>query len=318
MAVQRYSRQEMQAIITSILDTKVTILPIGNHELKRHLVYNVKTSDGDFVFKYYYQSQYGGREISTLKLLENTNIKHPILIDSGTFGEDREWLMMTLLDGMPLNKIINKISKEDCISIFHDMGQELAKLHELNTFSHFGNLKRDLTFETEYSNFAEAFLNHNEYVYNKIRNNRYEDHDVLIKALDTIENNLELLDHVKIPRLAHSDFCSRNIFISKEGDRRVLKAVLDYELCRPWDKNADFSHLFLKNFPGNPELEESFFNGYKEFSSLDASFNKTFDFYMLNLCISICSWAKETAPDYYNQAFNKLKILLSESKNLKI
>ena len=106
------------------------------------------------------------------------------------------------------------------------------------------------------------------------------------------------------------------VCFSKEGDKRVLKAVLDYELCRPWDKNADFCHLFLKSFPGNPELEEAFFKGYNEFSSLDASFDKTFDFYMLNLCISVCSWAKETAPEYYNKALNKLKFILNESKYL--
>ena len=54
MAVQRYSRFEMQAIISNILQKKVTLVPIGNHELRRHLVYKVHTIDGDFVFKYYY------------------------------------------------------------------------------------------------------------------------------------------------------------------------------------------------------------------------------------------------------------------------
>lgn len=43
MAVQRYSRLEMQAIISNILKEDVTILPIGNHELRRHLVYRVET-----------------------------------------------------------------------------------------------------------------------------------------------------------------------------------------------------------------------------------------------------------------------------------
>ena len=75
MAVQRYSRHEMCAIISNILQKEVTLLPIGNHELRRHLVYKVKTCDGDFVFKYYYQDVYGGREISTLRLIDNQNIK---------------------------------------------------------------------------------------------------------------------------------------------------------------------------------------------------------------------------------------------------
>lgn len=315
MAVQRYSRQEMQAIISSILKTDISIKPIGNHELKRHLVYNVKTSKGNYVFKYYYQSKYGGREISTLKLIENTNIKSPKLIASGTFGEEREWLMMNLLDGLSLNKVFCEISTNDQVKIFKEMGIELAKLHEFKTFPYFGNLKEDLSYEKEHKYFKDAFLEYNEYVYKKIENNHYDDKDILVKALKIIRNNLHLLDTVKEARLTHLDFCPRNIFITRDN---TLKAVLDYELCRPWDKNADFAHLFLKNFPNRSDLEESFFNGYNEYSSLDSNFHKTFDFYMLNLCISICSWAKKTAPDYYQQAFKKLTFLINESKNLRL
>ena len=108
-------------------------MPIGNHELRRHLVYKVKTIDGEFVFKYYYQDIYGGREISTLRLIDDVNIKHARLIDSGTFGEEREWLMMELLDGMPMDKIMKRLDRENLLEIYKDMGIELAKIHELKT-----------------------------------------------------------------------------------------------------------------------------------------------------------------------------------------
>lgn len=317
MAVQRYSRHEMQAIISNILRKDVTLLPIGNHELRRHLVYKVKTSDGDFVFKYYYQDIYGGREISTLRLIGDQNIKHARLIDSGTFGIDREWLMMEVLDGMPMDKIMKRIPRDNLLEIYVDMGKELAKIHELKTFDFFGSLKEDITFVTPHTSFKEAFLDQNTYYYEKIINCSQSAKDILLLAIKKIEQNLDLLDDVTEARLTHFDFSPRNIFISKNNNKRELAAVLDYELCRPWDKNSDFSHLILRDFPDNPDIEEAFFKGYLEFSSLDASFHHTLDFYMLNLCITVCSWAEEIAPVYYETALNKIIKLLNESKNLK-
>jgi len=317
MAVQRYSRYEMQAIISNILKKDVTLLPIGNHELRRHLVYKVKTVDGDFVFKYYYQDIYGGREVSTLRLLGETDIKHARLIDSGTFGEEREWLMMELLEGMPMDKIMHHIPEEQQIDIYTDMGRELAKLHEAKTFDSFGSLSEDLSFIEPYSNFKKAFMDSNMYCFNKINESDLESKDYLMHAINKIENNLDLLDHVTEPRLTHFDFSPRNIFIGKKNNKRYLKAVLDFELCRPWDKNADFTHLILRDFPENTKYEEAFFNGYREFSSLDGNFHKTIDLYMLTLCVNVCSWAKDIAPSYYELAYNKLIKLLTESKNLK-
>lgn len=317
MAVQRYSRQEMTAIIGNILKRDVTLLPIGNHELRRHLVYRVKTHDGDFVFKYYYQDIYGGREISTLNLLHDTEIKHAHIIDSGTFGEEREWLMMELLDGMPMDKVMHHISEEELLSIYRDMGRELGKLHELKTFQGFGNLKHDGSFVEAYSTFKDAFMANNKYAYDKIKNGQLESKDILLLAIKKVEKNLFLLDDVTKSHLTHFDFSPRNIFIHKIDHKWALNAVLDFELCRPWDKNADLVHLMLRDFPENPKFEAAFFKGYNEYSSMDHSFYKTSDLYLLNQCISVCSWAKDIAPNYYELAINRLIKVMNESKNLK-
>lgn len=317
MAVQRYSRHEMKAIIGNILQKEVTLLPIGNHELRRHLVYRVKTSDGDFVFKYYYQDVYGGREISTLRLIDNTSIRHAKLIDSGTFGLDREWLMMQLLDGMPMDKVMHHLSAEELVDIYTDMGRELAKIHELKSFDHFGSLKEDMSFLEHYPNFKTAFIENNAYYYEKIKRSNLDSKDILLLAIKKIKRNLNLLDHVTEARLTHFDYSPRNIFIHKIDNKWKLHAVLDFELCRPWDKNADFCHLILRDFPENPLYEQAFFNGYKEFSNLDQNFYKTNDLYVLNLCVTVCSWAKDIAPKYYDLAINKLIKILNESKSLK-
>jgi Ser/Thr protein kinase RdoA (MazF antagonist) len=307
----------MQAIIGNILNRDVILLPIGNHELRRHLVYKVKTDEGDFVFKYYYQDTYGGREISTLKLLENTDIKHAKLIDSGTFGQDREWLMMELLDGMPMDKIMKCLPEEELLEIYTDMGRELAKIHELKVFDHFGSLDGAGSHIQAYDSFKDAFIQSNKYFFDKVRASNLDAKDYLMHAIKIVGNNLDLLDHVTEARMTHFDYSPRNIFIGKSNGKRFLKAVLDFELCRPWDKNYDFIHLMLRDFPDNTKLESAFFKGYKEFSHIDPSFHKTVDLYMLTLCINVCSWAEDIAPDYYKMAYNKLIKLISESKNLK-
>lgn len=317
MAVQRYSRQEMKAIIGNILKKDVTLLPIGNHELRRHLVYRVKTSEGDFVFKYYYQDIYGGREISTLRLLGHSDIKHAKLIDSGTFGEEREWLMMELLEGMPMDKVMHHIPEDNLLSLYQEMGEALGKIHELKHYDTFGNLKHDGSFQSSYTSFKDAFIEHNAYSYEKIKSSRQQSKDILLMAIKRVEKNLFLLDQVKQSQLTHFDFSPRNIFIHKVNQKWLLKAVLDFELCRPWDKNADLVHLMLRDFPENPKFETAFFQGYNAFSSLDQSFHKTADLYLLNLCINVCSWAKDLAPNYYNLALNRLIKIMNESKNLK-
>lgn len=317
MAVLRYSSFEMQAIISNILQKKVTLLPIGNHELRRHLVYKVNTIDGDFVFKYYYQDTYGGREVSTLRLLGETDIKHAKLIASGTFGEEREWLMMELLEGMPMDKIMHHIPTDQLIDIYKDMGRELGKIHEIKSFDAFGSLSENMTYVKPYKSFRQAFMDSNMYCYNKIKSSDHEAKDYLMHAFSKIESNLHLLDKVSVAKLTHFDYSPRNIFIGKKNDKSYLKAVLDFELSRPWDKNADFSHLILRDFPENPLFEEAFFYGYQEISKLDNNFHKTIDLYMLTLCVNVCSWAKELAPDYFDLAYKKLITLLTESKNLK-
>lgn len=317
MAIQRYSKNEMQAIISNILRKDVTLLPIGNHELRRHLVYKVKTEDGDFVFKYYYQDTYGGREISTLRLIDKSSIKHARLIDSGTFGEEREWLMMELLDGMPMDKIMKQLSEKELLDIYTQMGRELGKLHEMMTFDSFGSLNADCHFIKKETHFKRAFLDSHQYAFNKIKTSDLEDKDFLLHGIKIIENNIHVLDYVGKSRLTHFDYSPRNIFISKKDGISHLKAVLDFELCRPWDKNADFTHLILRDFPENPHIESAFFEGYQEFSNIDNSFHKSVDLYMLSLCINVCSWSKDIAPDYYKLAHSKLLNLLTQSKNFK-
>lgn len=317
MTVQRYSKLEMQAIISNILKEEVTILPIGNHEIRRHLVYKVQTNKGAFVFKYYYQETYGGREISTLKLIKSSPVKKASLVDFGTFGENREWLMMTMLDGMPMDKIMKSMSKENLISIYTEMGVNLALLHESHTFNRFGDLKADGTFLNHYSNYKEAFMANNHYTHDKIIKCIDPSKPIYLEGLKRLEKNLNLLDHVKTSRLTHMDYSPRNIFLTKEQGKPHLKAVLDFELSRPWDKNADFSQMKLRNFSGHPDYETAFYKGYNSHSNLDEGFQETSDFYMLNLCLQICSWAKDIAPDYYNMAFKTLQVILKDSKYLK-
>lgn len=317
MAVQRYSRQEMQAIISNILKEDVTILPIGNHELRRHLVYRVQTHKGIFVFKYYYQEIYGGREISTLKLLKDTPLLHAPLVDHGTFGSDREWLMMEMLEGMPMDKIMKRLKPDNLVEIYYDMGKALGQLHTCKTFDAFGDLDAHGNFVKKYTNYTDAFMANNLYCYDKIYNLQDPAKDLYLEGIKKVKANLHCLDHVKTSCLTHLDFSPRNIFLEKKDDRRQLSAVLDFELCRPWDKNADFCQLILRDFSGHPDYEKAFYAGYKTCGDLDESFDETLDFYMLNLCLQVCSWAKDVAPDYYKMAFMKLQELMKTSKYLK-
>jgi len=307
MVVKRFNRAEIQNIVRDIIGDDIIVAPIGNHELRRHQVYCIHNADEKFVFKYYYQDTFADREISSLKILGETDFPCPKIVSHGVFGDDREWLLMNYVNGMPLNKVINKIPRDNLLEIYKHMGTFMKQLHNYKDFDFFGDFDQELNPIHDFQSLREAFLHSAERVLFLIQSRDLPEKELLQQGLSYINKNLHLLDEVKYGHLCHQDFNTRNILVARHNGTWEISAVIDFEHCRVWDREYDFCGLYIQDFYEDPEAEDAFFDGYYDDFEKDAHFKEKFDFYIIYNCLSICSWASETAPKYFEKAVEILR-----------
>ncbi len=315
MQRRRYKRAELAQIVSRLLKTKTQLLPIGNHELKRHQVYKVVTAKKNYVFKFYYQSNYCDREIATLKLLADEEILAPKLVSYGKFDGDREWMMIEFLDGVPLFKVMKHLKEDNLREIYQAMGEELGKLHQIH-FEFFGDWKDDCSPVNEFIDLKSAFIKRGERVFRIVNEGNIENADVIKKAYDLLMSNLDVLEHAKEAVLCHLDYDTRNILVKRVEGRWKFSTMLDFEHTIPYDRIADFTHLYIKDFKDDPKYKVDFIRGYNKYHQLEMDQEK-FNLYLLYHALNICSWAYDIAPDYYELGLNLLKDFLKDGLHTK-
>lgn len=316
MTVKRYTRKELEPIVSGLIGEPVKLTPIGNHDLRRHLVYQLTRANGHtYVFKYYYQNNYAGREIAALKHLVNQDLPVPKIIDYGTFDDNRDWLLMEHIEGIPMMKILRHISTENQLKLFTDMGKILRAIHQ-NTFDFFGDWDAQSTNLCGFKGINDAIHHKMTRIREKIASGNLPEQATLMVAQTYLLDHMTCLDAVIAPRLCHQDFDARNILVKRINGSYQIVALLDFEHSMPWDHYADFSQLYLKHFAENPELEVAFFQGYEASVRTDASFTCRFRFHLVYFCLAACTWAFDVAPEFYQQCLTALKkTLASEGIN---
>lgn len=68
---------DLKRSLGSVIGTIDEFKPIGNHQLKRHLVYKLTSGTEEYVVKIYYKKNRWNREIASLKLFEHTEVLAP-------------------------------------------------------------------------------------------------------------------------------------------------------------------------------------------------------------------------------------------------
>lgn len=138
-----------------------------------------------------------------------------------------------------MDKIMKHMSKDNLIDVYYEMGRVLGLIHESHTFNAFGDLAADNTFVKSYDRFGDAFSANNHYCYDKIYKTKSQVQPILIQAIKRIEKIWSYWMGYK-PRLTHMDYSPRNIFLSKEKENRVFKAVLTLNSADPGIKTQIF------------------------------------------------------------------------------
>lgn len=303
--------KDIDKIVFNILNKKATIKAIGNHELKRNLVYLLTDDYGaSSVLKVYFRKNRRNREIASLRLLEKSSVKCPKLINYGYLKNDTEWMLSEYIEGEPFDKIIDKIDIENKLIIFEQMGEELGKLHSFKKFDFFGNWDEYCNSIDNICSYKEAFIKRAEVTINNLLSRELPDKSLHKKSIECLKKMYDILDDVKNSRLCHNDFDGRNILINKKYNIWNLSSVIDFEQCLPWDKDFDLAILFHKYFLNNKEYKKSFFKEYKKYYDMNTELDEKMICYLLFIGICICSWAYENANDYYIEGKKILEYLL--------
>lgn len=292
--------KELKNQLKSVVGVIDAIEAIGNHHLKRHLVYKLFCGEKKYVAKLYYKKNKWNREVASLKLFANSQVLAPKIIDYGKFDNGIEWIIYDFIEGQLLSHVYENISSNNLTEIFFDLGRQLGMIHDQKEFNFYGSMD-------EYGNSIDGFITYRAYFENlvhkmlpKLYTLEHENLELIRQAENRLKSMYHILDEVDQPILCHNDFGPRNTLVDRHNGQYYLKAIIDFEQCIPKDKDEELIHVYIPLMESNQVLAEDFKLGYEEFGDIDCgklSLKK--DFYNLHKGLEICSWSKEVDYNYY-------------------
>jgi aminoglycoside phosphotransferase (APT) family kinase protein len=307
-----YTDEQIRTELENILDTEAfKIKPVGNHHLKRHLVYQIDMNNGErYIFKLYYRDRRRCREIASLKLLEGSDIKCPRIFKYGDLQDGSQWLITTYIDGELLEKLMDSMTLDNRLSIFEEMGEQLGKLHTFKTFDFFGEWDEKGNSIYNIRNYYENFVKGMEKDIDAALKQNLPEQNMLKEAIEVIRNNYKKLNVDVEARLVHNDFDGRNLLIRQEDGVYKLSGVIDFEGCYPNNAEENLVQLYYRYFLDNKNYEKAFYEGYNRYINLDSGFYERLHIYLLCFPVVNCSWSYTQAPDYYKDNIEFLKNIL--------
>lgn len=304
-----YTIKDIERLIYNILDVEPTqIIPIGNHELKRHLVFCIECNHKKLILKLYYKANNASCEMAALKKTYRHGVKVPELISGGSF-EGVDWILIGFREGKTLQEVWDQISFENLEEIFQSIGHEFKKIHNISFGQSFNSWDKNKKHILGFDSYKDQFLKNIDGYHDKISKKSLYEKDLMLEGLDTLYNKVSEFEDIEEPRLVHNDFSARNIIVRKKKDKWVLNAIIDFENSMAGNLEEDLAVLYQKHFLDNKALEKSFFDGYGEINS---KFFERLDIYLLKRSLDVCTWANQYAPAYYRENINIIKEILKK------
>jgi len=282
------------------------MINLGHKELGRNNVYLIPNTDKEL--KVYSNERRWEAEVASLKFLRNKEVIIPQLVNYGIFEDSLCWVIMSKLKGITLSEISNEITPNQYKKIIYDMGHLLSNFHQVSKMNQFGEWDQNMKNKRSWLTFAD---------YEIEKNRRKGD---LLLSQNFPENNLFKLGYTKMVdledtllsvntfSLCHNDFSDRNILIERSGNDIKIVGIIDFELSYPSDAECDLTKMVIKNyFSKDINL---FISGYRKNSDLSEGFEDKHKYYLVSLCLEICSWANKNAYDFYEQAVKVLEQLV--------
>jgi aminoglycoside phosphotransferase (APT) family kinase protein len=302
------SYEQTKEIVSKLLNANVEVYPIGNHELKRHLVYRVENESGIIgVLKVYYKKNRWNREVASLKFLEGSAVKAPRILRFGKFCDGTEWIFMEHKEGEVFSKVKDSMSEDNAKEIYEAMGEQLSKIHSLKTFDFFGNWDENGNSIDNIKDFSRIFRKNVDAVLRELFDQHLEEEPLQRQCSEILKGKLNLVEDVKVAHFHNGDFGERNILVKKADNKWKLSALIDFEHCVPYDRDSEIIDCYYKLLDENQKFAEAFKRGYEKYMKFSDDLEKKKELYELYSGLSICSWAKIQAPEYYWEGVKILK-----------
>lgn len=290
-----------------LYQNKVDILPCGNHDLNRNLVFKVYTSFDQWIIKFYYKPLKRTREINALSYFEQSHLK---IVDHGILKNGVEWLIYNFIEGQLLEQCYETLSDANLETLFFDIGREMARLHNVKQFDYFGDWVSHK--QSALENYKNFIMNDTErLILNNLQYNQ-DEQVILNSAITLLRHEYQNIRDLKAGRLCHRDFDGRNIIVNYSNGAYKLDTILDFEKCVVFNEHFDIIGLYRKYFLNAPQLIKPFKAGYEDILKIDSSFNIELKFNLLRLGIDLSSWAKYVSNDFYVETITYLSDLLSK------
>lgn len=303
---------ELKDKLSPIIGDINSIEPIGNHNLKRHLVYKLSCGNKNYVIKLYYKKNRWNREVASLKIFTNSNVLTPKIIDYGIFENGLEWMICDFIEGQLLSHASKDIPLDNLKKIYRDMGRQLGMMHNHKEFNFYGGMNESGKSIQEFNTYRDYFEDLINRELPALYSFEHENLELIKQAENKLKSMYSLLDEVHKPTLCHNDFGPRNIIVSENNGIFYLKAIIDFEQSVSIDKDKELVQVYFPLIENNGELAESFKLGYEEYEDIDLSkLSLKKNFYNLHRGLGICAWAKEVDYDYYLEGIK----LLEETMN---
>jgi len=274
--------------------------PIGNHELKRHLVYKITCGKKDYVLKLYYKKDRWNREVASLRRFADAEVLVPQVAGYGVFEDGQEWLVYDFLEGTIFSCVEHQLSQDNLESIYFEMGKQLGMIH-CHTCDFFGSMDENGHSIAGFKNFKTYFTHLAFRTLEELHTVAHDASTLIKKAEYEFLALLQSFDDSDIPAtLCHNDFGPRNVLVKEEAGKYSFQAIIDFEQCVPNDKDEELITVYLPLLERDKNLANSVRSGYELHGSieLDRLLAKK-RFYTLFHGLGICSWAKDVDYAYY-------------------
>ncbi|SCY60374.1 aminoglycoside phosphotransferase family protein [Alkaliphilus peptidifermentans] len=300
------SNDLFQRFIIYYFNIKIDMSNIGHKELERNNVYFIPNTDQ--VLKIYSDKRRWEAEVASLKFLKNKEVNIPKLIDYGIFEDSLCWIIMSKLEGITLSQIVNEITRSQHKKIVYDMGHVLSNFHQISKAHRFGEWDENMKNKRSWLTFEDFETEKNRRRGNELLSQNYPENNLFKLGYSKMVDLEDALSSVNMFSLCHNDFSDRNILVDRSGNDIKIVGIIDFELSYPSDPESDLTKMVLKNY-FNKDIN-LFISGYRKNLDLSEDFENKHKYYLISLCLEICSWARNNAYDFYKQAVDVLEQLV--------
>lgn len=297
----------METVLQRLLGKECIAEPIAHDALGRNEVYYLP--DKNAILKVYGESSRWEREIAALNLLQGSGLPVPRVLEYGMLDDRLHWVMMSRLAGCTLDRIPGLDTEEDRAQIVKEVGRIHAQLHINSRLGSFGDWDRKGKVISQSSSYREFVTERNRRQARRTISKGYPDTPLFVDAFEKLMTLEHTATQCQQFSLCHHDFGFRNVLVERANDKWLVSGIIDFEMSFPADPESDLAGMLLQTY--FTDERRWYVDGYQEVRRLSPGFQCKIRYYLIALCLEVCSWSYEREPSYYCQAIDVLNDLLS-------